>query len=236
MMNEILFLIVFFLAFVLQTITGFAGTVMAMPPSMILLGMDDAKVVLNALAGMSGLLIAIQNYRYINYRELLKMSGFMLVGMFAGLKLYEILTVDSLLIIYGIIVVGIGVKNILFQKKINLNFICSILILLAAGVIHGMFVSGGALLVIYAVTAMEDKDEFRATVAPIWVILNSYMMVSYGRVGMINDTNLRLIGLSIIPLIIAIVIGNWLQKRINQQVFLKLTYILLIVSGLSILI
>lgn len=235
-MNEILFLIVFFFAFVLQTITGFAGTVMAMPPSMLLLGMDDAKVVLNALAGMSGFLIAIQNYKYINYRELLKMSGFMLIGMFAGLMIYEVLTVDILLVIYGVIVVGIGMKNIFFQKKIKLNLICSIMILIVAGVIHGMFVSGGALLVIYAVTAMEDKNEFRATVAPIWVILNSYMMVSYVHSDMVNAENLKLIGISIIPLVISLIVGNWLQKKINQQVFLKLTYVLLIVSGLSILI
>ncbi|MFI3172773.1 MAG: sulfite exporter TauE/SafE family protein [Eubacteriales bacterium] len=235
-MNEIIFLILFFLAFVLQTITGFAGTVMAMPPSMLLLGMDNAKVVLNAMAGLSGLLIAIQNYKSIHYRELIKMSSLMLVGQLIGLKLYEILAVDVLLTIYGVIVVGIGVKNILYQKKMNLNIVSTILILVVAGVIHGMFVSGGALLVIYAVSAMEDKDVFRATVAPIWVILNSYMMVRYLQDGMVNTENLRLIGLSIIPLIIAIVVGNYLQKKINQEWFLKLTYILLIISGVSILI
>lgn len=235
-MNEILFLIVFFLAFVMQTITGFAGTVMAMPPSMLLLGMDNAKVVLNVLAGLSGLFIAIQNYKYINLKELLKMSGFMLVGLVIGLKVYEVLSVDVLLMIYGVIVVGIGMKNLIFKNKMKLNLTASILILIAAGIIHGMFVSGGALLVIYAVTAMEDKNEFRATVAPIWVILNSYMLFVHIQSGMVNTYNLTIMSIAIIPLVIGIILGNWLQKKINQQVFLKLTYILLIVSGLSILI
>ncbi|MFI3213363.1 MAG: sulfite exporter TauE/SafE family protein [Eubacteriales bacterium] len=235
-MNEILFLIVFFLAFVLQTITGFAGTVMAMPPAMLLLGMDNAKVVLNVMAGLSGLCIAAQNYKHINVKELLKMSGFMFLGVFAGLKIYQVLTVDSLLIIYGVIVVGIGLKNLFYQKKIKLNTLGSILILLVAGIIHGMFVSGGALLVIYAVNVLEDKDEFRATVSPIWVILNTYMLFSYTQSGMVNTYNLKIIGMSMIPLIIALVIGNYLQKKINQKIFLKLTYILLVVSGLSILV
>ena len=44
-----------------------------------------------------------------------------------------------------------------------------ICILLAAGMIHGMFVSGGALLVVYATLVLKDKEEFRATVALIWV-------------------------------------------------------------------
>ncbi len=235
-MNEILFLIVFFLAFVMQTITGFAGTVMAMPPSMLLLGMDDAKVVLNILAGLSGLFIAVQNYKYINFKELFKMSGFMLIGLAIGLKIYEVLTVDVLLIIYGVIVVGIGVKNLVFKNKMKPNLAVSILILIIAGIIHGMFVSGGALLVIYAVTAMEDKNEFRATVAPIWVILNGYMAVNHIQNNMINSGCVRIIVLAIIPLILSIILGNTLQRRMKQVIFLRLTYILLIISGALLLI
>ena len=48
-MKEIIFLFVLFVANVIQAITGFAGTVLAMPPSIYLLGMDNAKVVLNVM-------------------------------------------------------------------------------------------------------------------------------------------------------------------------------------------
>lgn len=57
-MKEIIFLFVLFVANVIQAITGFAGTVLAMPPSIYLLGMDNAKVVLNVMALLSGLMIA----------------------------------------------------------------------------------------------------------------------------------------------------------------------------------
>ena len=46
-MKELLFLLVLFVSNVIQAITGFAGTVLAMPPSVYLLGLDHAKVVLN---------------------------------------------------------------------------------------------------------------------------------------------------------------------------------------------
>ena len=49
-MKDILFLIVLFVSNVIQAITGFAGTVLAMPPSAYLLGLAHAKVVLNAMA------------------------------------------------------------------------------------------------------------------------------------------------------------------------------------------
>ena len=68
-MKEFIFLIVLFIANIIQAITGFAGTVLAMPASMFLLGIDDAKVVLNVMALISGLLIAISSYKSINKKE-----------------------------------------------------------------------------------------------------------------------------------------------------------------------
>ena len=48
-MNTVLFYIIIFLTNVIQGITGFAGTILAMPPSLILVGYDVAKPILNVL-------------------------------------------------------------------------------------------------------------------------------------------------------------------------------------------
>ena len=85
-MKEFIFLIVLFIANIIQAITGFAGTVLAMPASMFLLGIDDAKVVLNVMALISGLLIAISSYKSINKKELLKICTIMIIGMCIGVK------------------------------------------------------------------------------------------------------------------------------------------------------
>ena len=71
-MKEIIFLFVLFVANVIQAITGFAGTVLAMPPSIYLLGMDNAKVVLNVMALLSGLMIAVMSYHHMNKKEVIK--------------------------------------------------------------------------------------------------------------------------------------------------------------------
>lgn len=234
-MTDIFFLLILFFANTIQAITGFAGTVLAMPPSILLLGVDDAKVVLNTMALLSGLMIAIQNRKHINYRELGKMVGLMLIGMVAGMFIYKAVSSDILLKIYGAIVVLIGVKNLILKKQKTLNAVVLTIILLLAGIIHGMFVSGGALLVIYAVQVLKDKDEFRATVAPVWVVLNSIMMAGYFRDGLINKGNIKLILISIVPLFVATLLGHALAKKINQKVFLIMSYILLIISGISIL-
>ena len=95
-MKEFIFLIVLFIANIIQAITGFAGTVLAMPASMFLLGIDDAKVVLNVMALISGLLIAISSYKSINKKELLKICTIMIIGMCIGIQLCKVISSEWL--------------------------------------------------------------------------------------------------------------------------------------------
>lgn len=110
-----------------------------------------------------------------------------------------------------------------------------LIVLLLSGIIHGMFVSGGALLVVYAVQVFKDKDEFRATIAPVWVVLNTYMAFSQYKSGLFTSSNINLILLSIIPLFIATWVGGKLAEKLDKNIFLNLTYILLILSGMSLI-
>lgn len=236
-MKELLFLLVLFASNVIQAITGFAGTVLAMPPSVYLLGLDHAKVILNAMAWLSGLMIAVTGYRHINWKELLKMSMVMLIGMLAGVQICRVVkSEDTLLTVYGIVIIAVALKNLCIHTEKKLPDIILWIVLLLAGIIHGMFVSGGALLVIYATQVLKEKEEFRATVAPVWVVLNSCLMVTQFRSGLIGRADIRLICISIVPLLVATWIGKKLVKKVSQQVFLNLTYVLLLISGVSLIV
>lgn len=235
-MKEIIFLFVLFVANVIQAITGFAGTVLAMPPSIYLLGMDNAKVVLNVMALLSGLMIAVMSYHHMNKKELAKICVFMVVGMEISIQICKAVPSEKfLLVLYGIIIILIAGKNLLYHQEHTLPKGVLLVVLLLAGVIHGMFVSGGALLVVYATQVLKDKEEFRATIAPVWVVLNSILLASQVRQGAFDNYNIRLILISVIPLFIATWAGKKLVKKVSQRVFLNLTYVLLLVSGLSLI-
>lgn len=234
-MKQVVLLLIIFVANIIQGITGFAGTVLAMPVSILLIGMEDAKVILSFMALFSCLMITIQNWKHVLWKEVLRICTFMLLGMAVGLVLYDLAPSDVLLPIYGILVTLIGLQNLVMKKEIPMNRLSLILVLFCAGIIHGMFLSGGALLVIYATFVLKDKTEFRATIAPIWVILNTILIGLYLHDGLITTYNGTLVLASIIPLVIATFLGNRLQKKMKQETFLKLTYILLIVSGVSLL-
>lgn len=110
------------------------------------------------------------------------------------------------------------------------------IILLLAGVIHGMFVSGGPLLIVYAVKRLPEKNQFRATVSMIWVALDIYLIVKQAMAGLMTGFTLSVTLWSVPALIAGVFIGNRLAAKMTQEFFLKLLYILLVISGVSLLI
>lgn len=233
--DEGVFLLVLFLANTIQAVTGFAGTLLAMAPSMLLLGPDKAKVILNIMAFLSSFFIVGSSMAYVAWRQLLRIIFYMAAGMIVGIHLYQHLPLSFLLPFYGFFVLAVAVKGLCTNKEITLSPGLSRLILLGAGIMHGLFVSGGALLVIYAVAVFKDKHIFRATVASVWVVLNIPLIFHDYQQGFYDGQTLLLTGLSLIPLVLATYAGTHIHDKINQKIFMKLSYVLLILSGVLLL-
>lgn len=136
---------------------------------------------------------------------------------------------------YGIVIIIVSLQRLFFPQAAQLPEWAYLPVLIAAGIIHGMFVSGGALLVMYATLVLLDKSEFRATIAATWAVLDPAFFVLNFDVALWNAENMMLIGACIPLLVLSVWVGNWLHKRINQEWFMKLTYVLLAASGLSII-
>lgn len=231
-----LFALAVFVSNIVQALTGFAGVMLSIPPSMILFGPDMAKAVINAICWLVCAVLMWQNRQYINKKEILRIVGFMLIGMAAGIYLYSIVNPKILQPLYGAIIVAAALKNILMKQSDHAlpNWI-SIPVLLGAGVIHGMFASGGALLVVYLVATFRDKNSFRANVAAVWTVLNLVLMFSDFEKGLYNTEFAQLFLLSLVPLAIAMYLGNKIHGMINQKMFNRVTYGLLLLSGSLIL-
>ena len=234
-MRNILFLIILFTANVIQAITGFAGTLLAMPLSMMLIGVHEAKVILNIMAVLSCLILASKSRKHIQPKILLNIIAWMAVGMVFGIWIFEHLSLNILLPFYAIMIILIALKKLLIKNEIKMSKWMLNGVLLAAGIIHGMFVAGGALLVVYASTVLKNKENFRATVAAVWVVLNTGLMISDFVQGYMTPGVIKMACISILPLLLAIYVGNKIHERIDQKVFMKITYALLLASGISIL-
>ena len=242
MISKIVFEIIVFLSNVIQCITGFAGTVLAMPFSVMLVGYETAKPILNILGIAASIGVLAAERKSVNKKELLKIIAVMFVGIIAGMYIVSFFTGNPSVLykILGAIVIIFalvnGIKFLMKKESRELNGVFSCLILIAAGVVHGMFVCGGPLLVTYASMRLKDTKEFRATLSAVWIVLNTVILFGDVRGGYFDGEVLTLTAVSLVVLIGAVLLGNLISKKLSKNVFLSLTYILMLISGASLMV
>ncbi len=235
-MNQLLFVLVAMAAIFIQALVGFGGTLLAMPLGIMAVGIATAKPVMTLVAWVAAIAITVMDYRYIDRRELLKMVGVMLVGVLGGLWISGKIRLQFLLIAYALVVMGIGIKKMFFPAKRTPSNLIKNGSLAIAGIMQGLFVSGGSFLAVYSVAQIAEKRVFRATVNAVWAIINVFMIASYWYEGMLTRPVLILSAESVLPTLAAVWLGAVCSKKVHQQLFLKIIYIILIASGAVLLI
>lgn len=240
-----LFCLIIISSNVIQGITGFAGTLIALPFLIMLIDLETAKQVLNLLGILASILIIIKDFHYVKWRQFFTIIGWMTLGLIIGMVTYQLAPRKILLIIFPLFVLAVGIKGIFTKENKESkqgktgSFLATAvngILLVSAGIIHGLFVAGGPLLVVYATQVLKEKQAFRATLSATWIFLNGIMLIQAILAGTITQPILTYMGISIIPMLVGILIGNYLMLKMNQNFFMKLSYSLLILSGISLLV
>jgi uncharacterized membrane protein YfcA len=237
MVEEILFLLVIFLSNIIQALTGFAGSVLAMPFSLRLVGSDIAKPIITVVALLICAYIAIRYRKDINFKVFWKMLIFVGAGFLSGFGL-EFLPLDQsfLLRLYGLIVTMIALFFLVSDtQKITLPNWVLYLFLFFGGVLQKLYVSGGPFVVIYAAYVLKDKASFRSTLSLLWVPLNTFMVSQQISQGLFNAKVGILLAISVVLISLSYLLAHLLYKKISVPAFMKLTYVLLFISGFSLL-
>lgn len=234
------FCLIILVSNIIQGITGFAGTLIAMPFLIMLIDLETAKQVLNLLGILGSLWIISRDFQYVNWEQVKKILLIMSVGLIIGIVSYNYLPTQILLLLFPLFVLFVGLKGLFKNikvpsKKKETSKVFDTLLLLAAGIIHGLFVSGGPLLVAYATDHMKNKHEFRATLSSVWLVLNSFMLIQSLLAGDITRAMGSYMLLAVIPLFMGIIVGGILLKKMSQKTFMLLSYGLLVFSGISLL-
>lgn len=234
-MDKALFLAVFLFGYTMQAITGFAGNIFSMPVGTHVLGLSSSVAILNTTGCIACSTLAIQNRAYINWHELAKITLTMLPFIALGIWLDSIIPLNGLLKIYGVVILAVAIKNLVQKQQQFLPEWALWAVLVGAGLIQGMFVSGGALLVIYTVQKIPEKMEFRGTLSALWAILNFlYAAFAFSQGYFTSDVWFLLVWC--IPLLIlGNIVGTRLAKYVSQQRFLTLTYLILLAIGIILL-
>lgn len=241
MMEPWLWLGLFILvAYTVEAVTGFGSIVIALSLGTLMLPMSEVLVVLVPLnIFMSGYL-TLRHRRFIHKPTLLRVIlPLMAAGTLAGYLLRPALgdTVSKML--FGVLIIWFASRELWLMcraqaREAHPRWLTRLLVG-GAGVTHGLFASGGPLLVYALAGASLDKARFRATLVCVWFCLNSLLTLVFLLDGSLLPALPRV--LWYMPLLVAgVVLGEWLHRHTHEQRFRQIVYVLLLFTGASLIV
>ncbi|MGE8499495.1 MAG: sulfite exporter TauE/SafE family protein [Pseudomonas sp.] len=232
--------IIILLAYTLEAITGFGSVVIALALGALLLPIDHLLPILVPLnICMSGYLT--WRYRRLIDRPLLLrmiLPG-MLLGTLAGYALLPWLDAAALKRGFGVLILWFAARELwrLYHRAPAPGRTPGWVMRLAtgaAGICHGLFASGGPLLV-YALAGSDlDKARLRATLISVWFTLNSVLTLAFLLDGRLLPA-LPQIGAYAPLLLLGVGLGERLHRHLNERQFRVIIYLVLLIAGVLLL-
>ncbi|MGL5956354.1 MAG: sulfite exporter TauE/SafE family protein [Brevinema sp.] len=218
----------------LSALTGFGCTILAMPFMIPLVGIGVAKPVLLVMGTLQPLYVVIKMIRYVRWdilKIILILSG---MGVPLGFLLYAYMPQEISLVLLGIVMLIAGSMGIARLQGIEFNHIPNYVLLFLVfigGILQGAFVSGGPLIVIYASLVLLDKNEFRASLSVLWLILNSVTIIQSIITNQFTPEVNTLILWNLPFLVLAVYLGNILAMKVSKRIFDYILNIVLLIGG-----
>ena len=227
------------LAYTLEAVTGFGSVVIALSLGALLLPIDPLLPILVPLnICMTGYLVH-RHWQQIDCRLLLgTLLPGMLIGTLLGYWLLPYLDTQALKVGFGALIVWFAGRELWRLRRVSAlpqrPTWLTRCITLAAGLSHGLFASGGPLLVYGLAGTQLDKARLRATLVTVWFTLNSLLTLAFLLDGRLLPALPQV--LTYAPLLLlGVWLGERLHRRFDERHFRLAIYILLLVTGILLL-
>ena len=226
-------------AYTAEAVTGFGSIVIALSLGALFFPIDWLQTLLVPLNICMSSYLSFKHRRHIDWPTLGRLiMPFMVGGTLLGYVLQPHLGGPVLKICFALLILWFAVREL---KRLHGGIIAPIKsrrwsqgVIAAAGITHGLFASGGPLLVYGLAGSTLDKARFRATLILVWFSLNSMLTVLFLSQGRIQENWQSLVCyLPLVPL--GIWLGEYLHHRIDEANFRLWIYRILCLSALALL-
>ena len=230
--------LVLFLAFLVESAVGFGSALVTVSLGGHLMPLDRLFPVFQPLSLILSLTLVVRGRAHINTRFLFReVIPAMLPGVVVGMALFRLGPPDALLLGVGVAIAVLASfelqRTLRGQEAAPLPPVVRVVVLLFAGVIHGLFGVSGPPVVWVATRTLPDKTEFRATLALLWLVLSILLVAGYVVDGTLRLPQLEQSALLAVPLVLGFVVGNLLHVHVPQRAFRLAVCVLLVVAGLA---
>ena len=226
-----------FLAFATEGAIGFGSTLIIASIGAQLVPLD---VLLPAFIPVSLALSAVlvaRTYDAIAWRTLLvAIAPVVAIGTIGGLVLAHLPAQHILAGGLGAFVVVLAVLQLARPAAGALPVAWQRVMLLVGGIAHGLFGTGGPMIVYVAKRQLGDKRTFRATLAVLWFVLNLALVANYAVLGLYTRSVAGHLGVLAVMLPPGLVLGERLHHAMDPTKFERVVWTVLLLAGGALLV
>lgn len=227
------------LAYTTQAMAGFGSTVLSVTLAALWLPLPWIMPIVVTLNVPFSVWLAWRERRHVDRRRLVcQILPLMLLGAFGGGWISLHWGVAGLKPLYGGFIVTISLLDIYRSRRRQQAAPGGILrrvMILGAGVVQGLYASGGPLLVVALGGGELSKSAMRATLLCVWSVVNSALIAGF----IVSDrysASMYPVIVGLFPITLAgLWLGNHLHHRMDERQYRLAINVLLIVAGLALM-
>ena len=224
-----------FIAYFFKGLCGFANTLVF--TTILSFGAPNASISpVDLLLGYpANLILTWKNRKSLDLKVYLPLAILVLAGCIPGTLLLKNVEARFIKMIFGIVIIALGMEMLAREygkKRARTSKLVLAIIGVTAGVLCGLY-GVGALLAAYVSRVTEDNGSFKANISAAFIIDNTFRIILYKTLGLLTLTTEKS-GMLLIPFaMLGLYTGMKCSGQINENSIHKITSVLLILSGIS---
>lgn len=224
-------------SYFIKGLCGFANTLIF--TSILSFGAANANISpIDLLLGCpANLILTWKNRKSLDPKVYLPLAALVLAGSIPGAFLLKNVDARAIKLVFGVVVTALGAEMLsreYSRKKVRSSRLVLVIIGVAAGVLCGLF-GVGALLAAYVNRVTEDGSSFKANISAVFIADNIFRLILYSALGLLTMDTVRFALLLIPFALLGLAVGIKCSDHMDEKLVKKMTSVLLILSGISLI-
>ena len=233
-----LWIIATVVAYFIKGLCGFANTLVF--TTILSFGTPNVNISpIDLLIGYpTNLILTWENRKKLDSKVYLPLIALVIIGSIPGVFILKYVNTSIIKLIFGVVVIVLGLEMLLREYSKDSGKSSRILLAIigvASGVLCGLF-GVGALLAAYVSRVTDDSQSFKANISAVFIVDNTFRIILYSTLHILTLDTLKR-SLILIPFVlIGLIAGMKCSSIMNKNLAKKITALLLVISGISLVI
>lgn len=224
-----------FIGFYVQTVVGFAGSLVALPILLFGLEFQDAVAYISIFYVFSSISLLAREWPNMEKKILLQLAITSVIGVVVGIVVLTFAKPVLLKKGLGIFILLYIAHSILGKRKVILNRSGVFGMGLLAGFFAGLFSTGGPLYVICVENTVKNVKALRATMIGVLGLVTMTRVPALAVSGILGVTHLKHTLFVLPAFILAQYLGRLTFQHMNEAMFRKTLLFLLCASAVALI-